>query len=423
MKIGIQTWGTNGDVRPFLALGYGLRKAGHQVTLVATSVDNQNYRGICDQLGIGYRQVPERMDFDLADFSERSARMNPLQWAKALFNETFFPFEQEIYQAAQTLVAECDYVIGRHIMYPLKLAAQKQNKPFFSVTFCHAGIPSGRFAPAGLPDLGSYLNPFYWKLFDGVFNWTFKEPLTRLWRLEGQTPPANVMSELLTSQQLNLIAADPLFCIGSQGWQPFNQVCGFLEFTEDAQQWEMPQSLQAFLQQGSAPVYMTLGSMQQAAQEWSMDLFLQAVESLGCRAIIQTSSERYPADTQTKNVYFIGKHPHQPVFEHCAAVVHHGGAGTTHAATRAGCPSLVIPFIDEQQFWGKQLQTLGLAVKPLPSKSITAKALRNALGSILSDSRYRKAAQQAKHNMQVNDGVTKAIELLQSHFENYQLSC
>jgi sterol 3beta-glucosyltransferase len=414
MKIGIQTWGSNGDVRPFLALADGLQKAGHQVTLVATSVDNQNYQGICDQLGINYRQIPEHIAFDLEDFTRRSFRMNSLRWVRTLFDEAFFPFEQVIYEAAKALVAENDYVIGRHVLYPLKLAALQQNKPFFSVNFCHSAIPSGRFAPCGVPDMGRYLNPVYWKLLDAASNWAFKQPLTRLWRSMGQTPPANVLSELLTSQQLNLVAADPLFCLGSEEWQPFNQICGFLEFTEDSRRWALPDSLQAFLDQGPAPVYMTLGSFQQSVPEWSMDLFLQAVDLAGCRAIIQTSADRYPSDSQTGNVYFIGGHPHQPLFKHCAAVVHHGGAGTTHAATRSGCPSIVIPFMDEQLFWGRRLQQLGLAVKPLPVKSVTAQNLADAIGATLSTTSYRNRAQHASQTMQTNDGVARAIELLQA---------
>jgi sterol 3beta-glucosyltransferase len=415
MKIGIQTWGSNGDVRPLLALADGLQKAGHQITLAATSVDNQSYQGICDQLGIAYRQIPERIDFDLEDFSKRSLRMNSLQWLRILFNEAFFPFEQAIYEAAQALVAENDYVIGRHILYPLKLAALQQNTPFFSVNFCPSAIPSGRFAPPRAPSLGRYINPLYWKLLDVAGNWAFKQPLTRLWRSVGQTPPTNVLTELLTSQQLNLVAADPLFCIGSEEWQPFNQICGFLEFTEDAQCWALPDSLQAFLDQGPAPVYMTLGSFQQSVPEWSMDLFLQAVDLAGCRAIIQTSDDRYPSDSRTGNIYFIGKHPHQPVFKHCAAVVHHGGAGTTHAATRSGCPSIAIPFMDEQMFWGRRLHQLGLAVKPLPAQKVTAQALANAISATLSATGYRNRAQQASQTMQVNDGVAKAIELLQPY--------
>ena len=100
MKIGIQTWGSNGDIRPMLALAEGLTKAGHRVTLVVSRIDNQGYRGICDHMGIDYRQVPENIDFDMQDFAQRSFSMHPLQWLRALLDEAFFPSEQVIYEVA-----------------------------------------------------------------------------------------------------------------------------------------------------------------------------------------------------------------------------------------------------------------------------------------------------------------------------------
>lgn len=417
MKIGIQTWGSNGDVRPLLALADGLQKAGHQVTLVVSSIDNQSYAAICQQLNIGYRQIPEHIDFPMEDFAERSFKMNPLQWLRALLDEAFFPNEQAIFDAAQTLVAENDCVIGHHFLYPLKLAALLQNKPFYSVTFCHAAIANPLLPPFGFPDLGRYLNPISWQLLDAIFNWILKRPLTRLWREAGQTPPANMLSELLTSQQLNLVAVDPLFCRGSERWPAFNQPCGFLNLSEDERYWHWPDDLLDFLADGPAPVYMTFGSLQQAVPEWSMDLFLSAVEQSACRAIIQTSSPRFPAGSQQGNVYFIGKHPHQPVFKRCAAVVHHGGAGTTHAATRSGCPSVVVPFMDEQLFWARQLQALGLAAKPLPAKRVTANSLAQAIQNIVSNSHYHNTAQQLSTGMQRQDGVGKAVALLTEQFQ------
>ena len=418
MKIGIQTWGSNGDIRPLIALADGLIKAGHEVTLVVSSIDNQRYDGICSQLGITYKQIPETIDFDMEGFAERSFRMHPLQWLRALLDEAFFPSEQIIYETAQALVAENDYVIGHHFLYPLKLAAHQQNKPFVSVTFCHAAIPSPKVAPLGFPDFGSTLNRFSWKVLDAVFNWALKKPLTRLWRAEGLKAPANILTEMLTSQQLNLVAVDPLFCLGYEAWQPFNQVCGFLNLAEDARKWAIPEDLSTFLKQGSNPIYMTFGSLQKAVPEWSMDLFLKAVELAGCRAIIQTSSERYPAGSQIDNVYFIGKHPHQPVFKHCAAVVHHGGAGTTHAATRSGCPSIVVPFMDEQLFWGKQLQKLELAEPPIRAKIIKPEALASTIKATLACTNYRNRVQKASQTMQTNDGVAKAIRLLEERILN-----
>lgn len=416
MKIGIQTWGSNGDIRPMLALADGLQKAGHQVTLVATSIDNHSYHKICEQIGINYWQVPEHIDFNMQDFAQRSFRMHPLQWLRALLDEAFFPYEQTVYLAAQQLAADNDYVIGHHFLYPLKLAAQQQNKPFFSVTLCHAAIPNPAIPPFSFPDLGCHINKLSWKLLDVVFNWALKKPLSRLWLEAGETPPANMLTELLTSQQLNLVAVDPLFCPLSKHWQPHHQVCGFLNLTEDAQYWTIPAKLSDFLDNGAAPVYMTFGSLQQAVPDWSMELFLEAVTLVGCRAIIQTSSKRYPGDSLIDQVYFIGRHPHQPLFKHCAAIVHHGGAGTTHAATRSGCPSVVVPFMDEQLFWARQLQSLDLAGKPLPAKKVTAAALAKGIRTVLDSKTMRDNAKQASQLMQTNDGTARAVQLIKAQF-------
>ncbi|MFI3155318.1 MAG: glycosyltransferase [Methylococcaceae bacterium] len=416
MKIGIQTWGSNGDIRPMLALADGLQKAGHSVTLAVSSIDNHNYREICERLKIGYRQVPEHIDFDMQDFARRSFRMHPLQWLRALLDEAFFPYEQAVYQAAKQLVSDNDYVIGHHFLYPLKLAALQQQKPFFSVTLCHAAIANPAVPPLSFPDLGRHINKLSWRLLDTVFNWALKKPLSRLWLEAGETPPDYVLTELLSSQQLNLVAVDPWFCPSSEHYQPHHQVCGFLNLTEDSRYWTIPAKLAEFLDNGDAPVYMTFGSLQQAVPDWSMELFLEAAALAGCRAIIQTSSKRYPADSQIDPVYFIGRHPHQPLFKQCAAIVHHGGAGTTHAASLSGCPSVVLPFMDEQLFWARQLQSLGLAGKPLPAKKVTAAALAQGIRTVLESKPIRDNARQASLAMQNNDGVTRAIQLLEAQF-------
>ncbi len=416
MKIGIQTWGSNGDIRPMLALADGLQKAGHSVTLVVSSIDNRSYLETCEQLGIGYRQVPEHIDFDMQGFAQRSFRMNPLQWLRALLDEAFFPYEQTLYQSAQQLVADNDIVIGHHFLYPLKLAALQQQKPFFSITLCHAAIPNPAAAPFSFPDLGKHLNKLSWQLLDMIFNWALKKPLTRLWLEAGQTPPANVLSELLTSQQLNLVAVDPWFCLSFENVEAHHQVCGFLNLSEDAEHWIMPTELSEFLDNGDAPVYMTFGSLQQAVPDWSMKLFLEAVALADCRAVIQTSSERYPAGSQSGQVYFIGRHPHQPLFKHCAAVIHHGGAGTTHASTRSGCPSVVVPFMDEQLFWARQLQALGVAGKPLPAKKVTAIDMAKGIRTVLDSQSIQNNAKQASQVMQSHDGIAKAIQLIKAQF-------
>lgn len=126
MKIGIQTWGSNGDIRPLLALSEELQKAGHQITLVVSSIDNSSYADICQRLSIGYRQIPVQINFDMPAFAQKTFRMNTLQWLNALLKAVFFPYEQAIYEASKQLVEENDCVIGHHFLYPLKLAVNGQ---------------------------------------------------------------------------------------------------------------------------------------------------------------------------------------------------------------------------------------------------------------------------------------------------------
>ena len=162
---------------------------------------------------------------------------------------------------------------------------------------------------------------------------------------------------------------------------------------------------------------MTFGSLQQAVPEWSMDLFIEAARLADCRAIIQTSSARYPAETQQGKLFFIGRHPHQPLFQHCAAVVHHGGAGTSHAATLSCCPSVVVPFMDEQLYWACQLQKANIAPAPLPAKKVTAKKLAGRLQAVLYSAYADEMwdfAQAAKQAISPTQGVANAIALIES---------
>ncbi len=158
MKIAIQTWGSNGDIRPMIALAHGLQQAGHSVTLAVTSLDNRCYDSKCKAFKIAYLQRPEQLDLDLQEVAERSFKMNAMQWLLALLDEAFFPYESIIYRTAQELAENHDLLIGHHFLYPLKIAAIKQAKPFNSVTFCHAGIPTINHPPFRFPDLGHRIN-------------------------------------------------------------------------------------------------------------------------------------------------------------------------------------------------------------------------------------------------------------------------
>ncbi|MGR9073203.1 MAG: glycosyltransferase [Gammaproteobacteria bacterium] len=412
MKFGLQTWGSNGDIRPMIALADGLRKAGHEATLTVSSIDNRDYGDLCRELGIGYRQIPATIEFNMPEFAQRTFRMNTLQWVRALLEEVFHPYEREIYRAAQHLAEENDCLIGHHFLYPVKMAAAKQGLPHVSVTFCHAAIPCATLPPFRFPDLGAFVNRLEWEAMNAAFDWALKKRLGRLWFSEGMAGFRHVYPALLTSDRLNLVAVDPVFCPGPSEWVPVHRACGFLNLPAAAESWRMPDSLTRFLEAGDPPVYMTFGSLQQAVADWAMELFVEAAERASVRAVIQSVSPNYPAGIQRGDLYFIGRHPHQPLFRRCAAVVHHGGAGTTHSATLSGCPSVVVPFMDEQLFWGCRLEKLGLGGKPLPADQATASALAGRIAAVVESGRMRNEARRIGGEMGRRDGVSEAVGLI-----------
>ena len=188
-------------------------------------------------------------------------------------------------------------------------------------------------------------------------------------------------------------------------------------------------ALQSFLQvrrlsahapvnQGAPGHHWRRRCLQQAVPEWSMELFIEATHLAGCRAIIQTSSANYPECSQQENIYSIGRHPHQSLFTNCAAIVHHGGAGTTHSASLCGRPSIVIPFMDEQLFWAKSLEQLGLAASPLAAKNATAPLIASRIKTILSSNSYLENAKKAGSIIINRQGVSNAVDLIEKTFRD-----
>lgn len=413
MKIGIQTWGSNGDIRPMFALAEGLVKKGHKVTLAVSSVDNKNYRFLAEHLRIAYLHRPQHFDFDIQAFARKTFRMNTLQWLNTLLEAVFYPYQQEIFQTAKILCQENDLIIGHHFLAPLKLAALQQYKPFVSITLCHAMLATPNQAPFHFPNLGAKLNLLQWRLVETIFDIALKRKFGQLWRDQDGPRFEHVYTGLLNSDLLNLVAVDPVFCPKPNHWPKQHQITGFLKLSDDVEDWHCPPTLNTFLAQGDKPVYMTFGSLQQAVPEWSMNLFMEACEIANCRAIIQSSSECYPPGSRLGRIYFIGKHPHPPVFKQCAAIVHHGGAGTSHTSTRCGRPSIVIPFMDEQLFWGFQLYRQGLGPKPLPAKKATAQKLAAKIRQTLATMEFSKQAQKQAATIKPGLGVDQAITTIE----------
>jgi len=414
MKIGIQTWGSEGDVRPLLALAAGLRAAGHDVVLAVTHVTNKDYAGIGAAYGVPVRTTG-RLSPDLVKHAADvlAGRTDILRQVDRILKDLFAPAAQDMLAESKRLCRESDIVIGHFLVHPLKTAAELAGRPHISV-FLAPLLPSASFPPPGAPHLGSLVNGLLWKAGGMLMDRMFLPPVNAMRTAEGLRPVRSVMREVFLSPRLNLVASSPSLFPKPVDWDETLQVCGAFRFPGSSDSSPLPADLLRFLEAGPPPVYMTIGSMSLADPVFpgTLRMLIAAAQLASCRAIVQTEGVVPVEGAGHRDIFLLDRAEHDLVFPRCAAVVHHGGAGTTHAASRAGCPSIVVEHVTDQAFWGGVLHRLGIAPPLLHRRTVTAAMLARAIRATLDSPSMREKARTIGESMGHEDGLQRAVELI-----------
>ncbi|WP_394780007.1 glycosyltransferase [Undibacterium sp.] len=424
MKIGMQTWGSHGDVRPFVALAEGLQAAGHQVTVLVTCLDNPAYDEMASANGVTIQMVAspvisaeEAEAVGLAAYRNR----NPMAQMADILRFGFAPAEQAMFAAAQRLCAESDLVIGHYFMHPLQIAAEKAGVPYVSVLLSHVAVPSAYSHPMPMPSLGKTGNRLVWRLICFALN-SILLPYSNRLRAQIALPPVqDAVTQVWISSPLTLLAVSPQLCQPQPDWPAPVRTCGFLDMPNMALEGQVPPVLAAFLQKGDAPVYMGLGSwmpkdvVQQTA---TLQLLTRAATLAGCRAIIQSPSWQDCGFQSSDQILYVNAAPHHLIFPHCQAVVHHGGAGTTQSATLAGKPSIVVAHISEQEHWALELRRIGIAGKHSRRRNVRARQLARQIRQVQNTPAMAVKAEAVAQRMRQENGVAEAVKLIAQQFGN-----
>ncbi len=194
-------------------------------------------------------------------------------------------------------------------------------------------------------------------------------------------------------------------------WDERHLVTGYW-FLDESQGWAPPNELVDFLDAGSPPVYVGFGSMGSKNAEQTADLVLEALRRTGLRGVMSSGWGGLGASDLPDDVLMVGSVPHSWLFARMAAVVHHGGAGTTAAGFRAGVPSVITPVMGDQPFWARRARDLGVAPAPVMRRDLSADALAQALERVTSDEQMRARAAELGARIRGEDGVARAIDAL-----------
>ena len=421
MRIGLQTWGSEGDIQPFIALAAGLTRAGHEVTLLVTDNVGRDYSGLAQRFGFRLVEVrnhnsppPEEVERIWRQIIEVG---NPIRQAELVMRHGFDPVMEDMFLAAKDLCATSDAVVGHFFVFPLRVAAEKSGVPMATVNIVHNCVPSSKISPPGLPDLGPWFYPLGWELVRSMVNRIFLPRVNALRKREGLAPDRDVMSQTWASERLNLIAVSPSICEAPADWGTRHNVCGFLNPPAGLSTEEPPDGLEEFLTTGEPPVYFTFGSMmlhnldyiREAAATWTA-----VVRMVGCRAVFQLPWDNLSAFETDERVFKVQRSPYKKVFPKCSLVVHHGGAGTTQSSLLSGRPSVVVAHMSDQFFWGSELERIGVAGPTQLRKGLSRERLAKSIAQVLACPNMGKRASEIGMAMSKENGVEVAIGLIES---------
>jgi sterol 3beta-glucosyltransferase len=410
MKILILTIGTRGDVQPFVALGKGLKAAGHDVTICTA----HTFEPLILEHGLRYAYMNDGI-VRLMDTAEGKEAVESKGNAFGLI-ATVKPILRQMMdeawkaaQGAQFIIYHPKTLVGYHI-------AEKLNLPVVM------SLPLPAYTPTR-----EFTNPLFGRNIRlGGFVNRLSYVVTRLasapyidvindWRKSVGLPSrSRFASEIVLP---NGQPMPTIYCYSSHvvptpmDWPATTVATGYW-FLDEEPNWQAPAELLDFLNAGEPPVYVGFGSIAGSDPEKKARIVLAALDQTGQRGILASGWGGLKTGSLLKDVLLIEQAPHAWLFPRVKAVVHHGGAGTTAAGLRAGKPTIICPFFGDQPFWGQRVYELGAGPKPIPQKNLTAEGLTAAIQTAVSNADMQHHAAALGEKIRAEDGVTQAVQFI-----------
>lgn len=367
MKVLLSSWGTRGDVQPFLALAFALRARGHDSRLCVAP----NFKSWVESLGFACVSMGEDIKELIGPAQRTSSEEQQRQRTQRNVSAQF--------EALAAAAPGCSMIVGNSIA--ACSVAEALEIPYIFAAGTPVALPSPDHPPpkrrAHHPQtLSRSANLALWaqklRIWNDLFFTVLNEERVKL----GLAAVENVQQQLITGRPW--LATDPI--LGPPGAATDMEIVhtGAWLMPDPS---PLPEPVERFLADGEPPVYLGFGSMR-AAEECSPAL-IESVRALGLRLIVSRGwANLAPVDERT-DCLSIGDVAHEKLLPRVSAVVHHGGAGTTTAAARAGKPQVIVPHEYDQPYWAHRVQELGVGVAGPTSESLTVQRLVDALRECL----------------------------------------
>jgi vancomycin aglycone glucosyltransferase len=397
MRVLLVSHGSRGDVQPLAGLAVRLRELGAEVRVCVPP--DEEFAGLMASVGVSmvpFGQSMRRLVTGAPPSAEDSAR---------IVTELVAAHFEVVAAAAEG----CDVLVATSYMPAgARSVAEKLGIPYVYACFHPFELPSAHYPPSSWPsplypqDVTDYRE--LWEVDARRMNTVFREVLNNHRAAIGLPPVDDVRSHVLTERPW--LAADPV--LGPWQELPDADVVQTGAWIL-ADRRPLDPALEAFLDAGAPPVYVGFGSMPMRMPDDAAQVAIEAVRAQGRRVLVSRGWAGLTTIDDRDDCFAVGETNHHALFRRVAAVVHHGGAGTTMTAARAGAPQVVVPQYWDQPHWARRVSELGIGAAH-DGRVPTVESLSAALATALTpETRTRASAVAAAIR---TDGATVAAELL-----------
>lgn len=404
MKIALATYGTRGDIQPILALALALRAAGHGVRLAAPP----EFAGWVSRHGIEFHPLAFNFSAFVATVPAAHTPSSALRFVHFLRRLAARQFDElpEIFQGA-------DLALGAALMLPAPTVAEALGLPYRYIAFCPQLLPS-RFHPFwGLRNqrLPTWLNRLSWQASCRLDPFGFLTLVNRRRRALGLQSVRDVGRHYLG--QAVIVAADRALAPVPPDVDTVYRQVGHLPLHSDE---PLSPDLAEFLADGPPPLYFGFGSLSGSMPPHLAQMAIASARRASRKIILSAKRGETPGLQTDRDVFLSGDVPHPKLFPMVAAVIHHGGAGTTATVARAGRPQLIVPHLMDQFYWGHRIHRLGLGPRPIPRARLTLRRLDEAVGDCLRNDAYGRRAHEIAEILEPEDPLGATVAYIESEF-------
>jgi sterol 3beta-glucosyltransferase len=408
MNITILTFGSRGDVQPFLPLSLGLMSRGHKVILAAPA----RFKNLVEEHGITFFPLagdPEELSRRLNDAGYNFFKLvNELMSHAIDIGADIMRQTDEACRDADLIIHTFAHAVGAHTL------AREKNIPDIHIQTFPMFTPTGDYPNISLPDLRSrFLNRLTHTASIKITELTSSLGFEQVRRRAG-LPKRKLYSPFKDSpphlRTPILCAWSPSLIPPSSDWNLRVHVTGYYFFPYN-NSYIPPNELKDFLEAGKPPICISFGSMVNKNAEKIDMVIRESLKQTNNRSIALSGWGSMKREL-TSDLLYLESAPHDWLLPKCKMMIHHGGAGTTSAGLRAGIPQVVVPFMADQPFWGSRVYAIGVAPKAINVNQLSVEKMVRVIAEAESNVILERA-HVIGQAIRGEDGVMNAVALIE----------